>query len=445
MSRDVEQRSLRALVGREPELHALRTALQAALQGRASVALIAGEAGIGKTRLVEALVGEAQAAGAETLWGGADAPGAPAFWAWSQALRAHVGHIDPVRLAAEVGAGGAEISALVPDVQRILPGLALLPAMSAEGSRYELFDAVARMLGAAAGRQPLVVVLDDLHAADPDSLSLLEFVGRELRDAALLLVATYRPDEAPGRRHLQQAVGELARSRATTLLHLGGLPPAEIGVLIESVTGSAPRPATVEALHRHTGGNPFFVIESVRLLEAQGALDDPALAMGGAIEVPPSVRAVVVGRLATASERCGRVLGLAAALGPTFTLDLLVEAVGRGEDEILDALEEAVVTGLVRETATPGRFAFAHALVHEVVGASMSRARQVQFHRRFAQVLEARLAEVDDTELVSEVAYHWCAAGKNGDTEKALHYATLAAERAMAQHGYEEAARGYER
>ena len=183
--------------------------------------------------------------------------------------------VESVRLAAELGMGAAEVASLVPELRARLPALAVPTPGARDESRFLMFDAVTRFLVAAATHQPLAIVFDDLHDADRGSLRLLEFVAREARGAPLLLVATYRAGSTGSDPALAQTVGEWLVGPGATVIELSGLTAAEVGALVASVEGAEAPTATCQALHRRTGGNPFFVIELVRLLVARGELDDP--------------------------------------------------------------------------------------------------------------------------------------------------------------------------
>ncbi|HEV2784133.1 MAG TPA: AAA family ATPase, partial [Actinophytocola sp.] len=426
------------LVGRDRELGELRSVLRDARGGRPRVVLISGEAGIGKTSLARAIVDDARAAGGAALWATAVADdGAPAFWPWRTLLTTHVQRTEPHALAAQIGQGGAQLCRLVPELRQRLPGLGLLPAPE-EGGRYPLFLAVAGLLGAVAGAGPLTVVLDDLPSADTDSLLLFEFLAEEIREGSLLLVATVRSGTGGRSDRLPQAVAELVRRPGARLLPVEGLARPAVRRLVEVVAGRAVPAAAVEAIHRRTEGNPFFVTELVRLLVARGRLDDAALAVGGDATIPPGVEAVVAGRLAALTEPCRMALRTGAVIGRSFPVGLLGDLLDEPESSVLAALDEAVAAGLVREDTGADRFRFAHPLVHEVVAGSLTRARRLRLHRRIAERIES-----GGTPSLAELAHHWCAAGD--DPGRALDYAARAAAEATASGAYAEAALLYER
>src|SRR5919108_3663570 len=210
-------------VGRQRDLDELGERLAAAAAGRGSLLLVAGEPGIGKTRLADELArGAARSLGAGVLWGTCwEGEGAPAFWPWIQALRAHAARRDPAALRAELGDGAADVARLVPGLAGRLGELPERPALEPDQARFRLFDAVAGLLRRAGEAEPLLLVLDDLHWADRSSLALLRFVARELRDARLLVLGTYR-DVGLGRSSVSQPLAKLAgRARHLTLGGLG--------------------------------------------------------------------------------------------------------------------------------------------------------------------------------------------------------------------------------
>ncbi len=216
-------------VGRQREMGELKACLEDALSGRGRLVTLVGEPGIGKTRTAQELATYAGLRSAQVLWGRCyEAQGAPPYWPWVQAIRSYVLEREPKELHSEMGAGAADIAEIVSDVRERLPGLQPPPALEPEQARFRLFDSIATFLKRAGGRQPLVVMLEDLHWADKPSLLLLEFVARELAGARLLVIGTYRDVELNRQHHLSETLGELTRERLFQRVLLRGLSQQDV-------------------------------------------------------------------------------------------------------------------------------------------------------------------------------------------------------------------------
>src|SRR5262245_48269466 len=257
-------------IGREQELGVLRAALAETFAGRGRTVLLAGEAGIGKTRLTIELAAFAQQQHAHVLLGRChEGNGAPPFWPWTQILRGYLMHYDTDTVRTEMGAGAADIAQVMPEVG---VRLALQPpaaGLDTEQARFRFFDSLTTFFLTAARRQPLVLIVDDLHWADTPSLLLLQFVAREIAGAPVLIVGAYR-DLALGRAHpLSQAIGELVRTPGSQSLQLQGLSEADVAQVLAH-SRLTPSATLVTAIHQRTEGNPFFLTEVVQLLEAEG-------------------------------------------------------------------------------------------------------------------------------------------------------------------------------
>ncbi|MGH2588642.1 MAG: ATP-binding protein [Dehalococcoidia bacterium] len=432
-------------VGREAELARLRRQLELAARGEGSIALVAGEPGIGKTRLAEELAAVATARGDRVLWGRCwEGDGAPAFWPWVQCLRSYADDTATDRLRADLGAGPAAIAHVVAEVRARLPDLPAPPPLAPEQARFRFFDAVTGFLTVAAGRRPLLIILDDLHWADTPSLLLVQFLARALRDARILLVASYRDVEVGGRHPLAQALAELVREPFTERIQLEGLGRRAIADMVALVGGADPPPALVAAIDQRTAGNPFFVTEVVRLLTAEGRLSSAEGSLGESLTVPPSVRVAIDRRLGRLSEPCQHVLTAAAVIGRDFGLSVLERVSGLPRDDLLEALGEAESARLIsRPAPTPGRYRFAHALVREARYDQLSVADRVRLHRRVGEALE-QLYAPDPAPHLTELAYHFWQAAPGGDADTAVVYLRRAGDRALELLAHEEAVRHYE-
>ena len=439
-------------VGRETEMDELRAGLEDSLSGRGRLLMLVGEPGIGKTRTSEELATYATLRSAKVLWGKCyEGEGAPAYWPWVQLVRTYVYDRDPKELMSEMGPGAADIAEVVSEVRERLPGLPAPPQLEPEQARFRLFDSITTFLKNASLRQPHVLVLDDLHWADKPSLLLLQFMARELRGSRLLVLGTYRDVELRRGHPLSQTLGELTREGLTQRILLRGLTEGDVKRFIEVTAGVQPPETLVEAVYRETEGNPFFVNEVVRLLVADGRLDKPESVSSWSVTIPQGVREVVGRRLDHLSDECNRVLTIGAVIGREFDLKT-VEKVLSGADEgrmtgdrLVEVLEEAVAARVIGEV--PNRldwYTFSHALIKETLYDELSTARRVRAHRQVGEVLEQQHKDDIETYL-PQLAYHFSEAAQGGDVDKAISYATRAAELAMSQLAYEEGADHYER
>ena len=430
-------------VGRQREMGDLKAALEDALSGRGHLVTLVGEPGIGKTRTAQELATYAGLRGGQVLWGRCyEEQGVPPYWPWVQAIRSYVRERDPDQLRSEMGSGAADIAEVVSDVREHLPDLQPAPQLEPDQARFRLFDSIASFLKTASQRQPLVLVLDDLHWADQPSLLLLQFVARELGGARLLLIGTYRDMELSRQHPLAEALGELNRERLFQRVLLRGLTQEDVGHFIEMTSGnSAPR-GLVEAVHSQTEGNPLFVTEVVRLLVQEGELsaEKARETDSWTIRIPEGVREVIGRRLNRLSQRCNEALTVASILGREFTMSQLrplVEEVT--EDRLFEILEEALAARIIEELPqSVGRYQFTHALIQETLSSELTLTRKVRLHAQIAETLEDLYG--DDAEShAAELAHHFAQAEAVAGTEKLVRYSLLAGERALASSAYEDA------
>ncbi|RIK91734.1 MAG: hypothetical protein DCC71_24845, partial [Proteobacteria bacterium] len=438
-----------AFVGREAALAALRGALARLWKGEGAVAVLCGEAGIGKTRTVEELAREAQGRGARVAAARCpESAAAPAFWPWTQLLRALL--------------AGDAANGLPAELAVLLPELRAEPASDPE--RFRLFDAVTERLAHAARRTPLVVWIDDLQWTDAASLQLVTWAARELRGDPVLFVVTVRSG-ADGAPALAEALAELARLDSATRIDLAGLGPDEVARYLEASVGAAP-PDAVQALCARTAGNPFFLRELVRQggrpegrpprsepqaseVSEQGGRPEgrpprsepqtSEVSQLGASEgraadrlaawtesVPPGAREVIRRRAADLAPRTREVLALAAVIGREFSLPLLAEAAALPREALLAALDDAIATRLV--VPVPGALArqrFAHGLVRDALYDDLAPGERARGHERVARALE-QLAPDRGEPVWAELAHHFAAAALLGCGAEAVRYAVLA-------------------
>jgi hypothetical protein len=387
-------------VGRAAELRRLRTAFEAARRGQGRAVLLVGDHGIGKTRLADELAREAADAGAEILVGHCyEGAGAPSFWPWIQMLRSYAERRDAGTLAAEIGVGATHVAAVVPDLRAHLPELPALAPASPEEASFGFLDAVCRALVRAARVRPLVLVLDDLHAADPPSLLLLEFLASRLAHARILVVGSLREDGLAAGQGLLKTITELLRSGVLERLDLDGFSASDVRALIERLAPRAPSPALAQAVVTRTEGVPSYVVEVVRALLAGGVFGKQPTAgkaklrgSDGGVHVPPNVRLAVACRLKTLPPAARELLALAASFGREFRFEGLMRAAELEPPAILDLLGQAIAARILTELPEqPGHYRFTHALLVEalVAGWGSSAARRPALNRRGIDALVA--------------------------------------------------------
>ena len=388
------------LIGRAVELRELHgAAMGAAVERRGWVGLVGGEPGIGKTRLAAACAGQLAGDGFGVAWVSCpEDNGAPPFWVWDQLLD-QLGASDTLRAAT----GEAD------------PELA----------RFLLFDAVATGIREAAADRPLLLVMDDLHWADPGSRRLLAAIRGVLATWPVVVLGTYR-DTEPGAEALCAEVGPERH------LVLGGLAPDELAAAVRLATGSVVPDALLAGLHARTAGNPYFAAEAVRLLRAEGRLETSTQLPAELL--PDTVRAVLERRLARLPASVTELLRVAALLGDELDPPLLAEVAGEPRAAVASALAAA------RAARVAGRDRFAHPLVREVLYAQLGPGDRLRWHARIGALLAQRYRA--GTAGPAAAARHLLAAAEvGGEAGPAVEFARLAAADAVRRVGYEDAVR----
>ena len=437
-----------ALVGRDAEMAVLEQALAAASLQQGRLVLLAGEPGIGKTRLAEEFAVLAGTRGAKVRWGGCyELEGAPAFWPWVQIVRGLAEDLDDERLGSALGSGAAHVIQVVPELGERVVAPSPPALLHDEGARFRAYEAITQLLTRVASGRTLVVVLDDLHWADVPSLRLLAYAAGALRHSSVLVLGTYRDVEVGPGHALTETLARLAREPVTERVALRGLTEGDVGRFIAGATGAAASRRFIASLHRRTAGNPFFLGELVRLLRSEGPLEaaDPT-------EVPTSVREVVGRRLAQLPGGSEQLLTVAALAPDAFRLDVLARVEGVSDDQVLDVVEAALAARLIVEHSEPGSYRFAHDLVRETLFEGVSAPRRARLHARYGEALEAVLGTRAE-EAAAELAHHFCqaatltppSAAPAGAGTKGIGYARRAATHALARLAYEDAAAHYQR
>jgi len=434
------------LVGRTAEMIQLTGHLEEALAGRGRLVLISGEPGIGKSRLAGELSTEARGRGARVLVGRCwEGGGAPAFWPWVQAIRSYVGDAEPSRLRTELGRGAADIAQLVPELRELFPDLPPTVPAESDGARFRLFDSVASFFRNAAASRPVVLILDDLHAADTPSLLLLQFVAGELAETRIMMVGCYRDVDPAVSDGLASAVASLSRVSGTDFLPIHGLTADDVASFVQLSAGIEPTPSLVDSLWRETDGNPLFVGEILALLAAEGRLADVAEGMvHRPLAIPQGVRSVIGRRLSRLSLDTRQALTLASVFGREFSLEALQKVSDRSTNSLLEVLDAAAAEHIVEEArGAMGNMRFRHALIRDTLYDEIPATRRVRLHAEAAGALEVVYSGNLEPHL-AELAHHFYEAAAAGTVPQAVAYARRAGDRALAMLAFEEAASLYE-
>jgi hypothetical protein len=404
-----------AFAGRQAAGARLHEAFARARSGERCVALVTGESGIGKTRLLAEFAHAVQRAGALVLYGRCEEEPATPYQPFAEALA-------PLTVPDVLADGLGGLAAGRPGE----------PASDPDTDRARMFDAVAEWLEEVAATRPLVLALDDLHWADRPTLLLVRRLATRPQRAPLLLLGSARDVELGPGHPLTEALAEIRRDRPVVRVALHGLDEAAIATVVEALTGTRPDPAATHALRERTGGNPFFVREL-----AQHA------ARGQAVSLPDAVTDIVAARAGRLAERARRLLELAAVAGSEFDAELVRAGTGVPEETVLDALDDALRAGLLRELPGTERLAFAHALVRDALVGQLSAVRRAYLHRRIAEVLAERAASAPE-QWLAPLAHH-ALAGAGADSEPALAYALDAGRQAVERLAWEDAVELLER
>ncbi|MFG1945269.1 BTAD domain-containing putative transcriptional regulator [Nonomuraea sp. NPDC048826] len=398
-------------VGRDAELSRLTTA--AARTGRFQVAIVTGVAGAGKTTLLRQLQSRLTADGWMTASGACpDSSATPPGWAWVEILRTLVG----------VTGAGEYAQLLAPLLDDAAPD----PEDDEVTGGFRLHRAVGGYLAGVAGRSPVLLTLEDLHWADDQTLALLRALPSLLATSRVLLVVTCRESELDdSQADVLAALARLGPVRVS----LSGLDPKAVAQLVRATCVRDIEDDAVESIVERTAGNPFFVRETVRLLDAEGAADR-ASAAEVLSQVPSGVRDVLRRRISRLPAGAQQILLQAAVIGRDVDVDVLVDVAG-DEDAVVEAVEAALLAGLVTEPG-PGMLRFDHDLVRDTIYSDASRLRRTRLHAAVAAVIERRTPSD-----VAALAHHYYLADA---AEKAVHYSGLAAEQAERRFAHREAA-----
>ncbi|MFI1938846.1 AAA family ATPase [Streptomyces purpureus] len=415
-------------VGRAGELTTLTGALGRATAGEPQSLLIGGEAGVGKTRLVEEFLDEACGRGAVVAVGGCveiGADGLP-YAPFSTALRSLRRRLPEEFAAAAAGQEG--------ELARLLPELGDAGSQEAyhETGTARLFELTGRLLERLATDRTVVLVLEDLHWADASTRHLLAYLFRTLRRGRLAVIATYRADDIHRRHPLRPFLAELDRLRTVRRIELSRFTRTEVHRQLTGIMAAEPDPALVDEIFSRSDGNAFFVEELV-VCHTSGCASGT---------ISASLRDLLLVRVEELSEDAQKVARIVAEGGSTVEYDLLADVARLAEDDLIEALRSAVGANILIAAPDGNGYRFRHSLVREAVSDDLLPGERSRLNRRYAEALEADPSLVRDDERATRLASYWYHAH---DFTKALPVVLRASVEARKRHAYAEQLRLLER
>jgi DNA-binding CsgD family transcriptional regulator/tetratricopeptide (TPR) repeat protein len=425
--------ALRALLPRTPG------------EGRRA-ALVSGEAGSGKSRLVRELARQLADEGAVVLYGACDSVVTPPYGPFAEALERLVRDADPEQLREDAGAGVGELTRILPALAGVFGELPPPVAAEADAERHRLHTAVTELLTAMGQRAPVLLVVEDVHWADLPTLLLVRHLVRAGAGARLLLVLTFRDTESDVPPSLAEMLVDVTRAEGVRRLRIGGLGSEDVAEFVRLASGHEAGRDVAEAMSTLTGGNAFLLTELWRELVEADALEINAATVRlarpvAAIGTPETVREVVAQRLARLGPDPALVLGLGATVGAEFDLDTVRRAAGLEEGGLLDAIHEAVRAGIIVEAPRRGlAYRFAHELVRRSVLDRVPAHQRAEMHAQVAKALESGSMFGDARARLAALAYHYAEAAPVLGPERAVSYNLLAAESATRALAFDDAA-----
>jgi DNA-binding SARP family transcriptional activator len=429
--------------GRRSELLRLKRRFEAVRSGSGSLAFLVGEPGIGKTRVLEEFAGWAQAVGARVWWGRCfEGELSRPFGPFAEAIASYAKGSDAEVLREEIGAFGGVVAKIAPELRERLPDLPEPVALVPEEERHRLLDAVAQVLWKAAGRAPLVLVLDDLHWADGATVALLRYLARFLPRHAVLVLGAYREVELDRRHPLGDALAALWREVEVERIGLTGLDREAVTELLEAIAKHEVPSSFVEAITAETGGNPFFLREVLLHLFEEGRLECAEARFDSRFSIeemaiPEGVRQVIGRRLSRLSEGVTQLLATASGYTGVFRFDVTAAVADLEERKALDALAMALRAQILRTTGDPEVYEFRHAIIRHALYSELSPAHQVRLHRRLAEEMERRYGSRGENAF--EIAQQWRRSAALPGAERGVVHCLVAADRAEQAAAHEEA------
>jgi len=430
-------RGKEAFVGRAHELAELRAGVDSAVGGQGRFFTISGEPGVGKSRLSREAAAYAESQGGKVLLGRCwEHGGAPAYWPWMQVVRGLMNGADSASLAQRLGAGAADVAQIAPELRERISGLpapASAALASPEQARFRLFDSIISFLRKSAETRPLLIVLDDLHAADPTSIMLLVALARQARTTRSVVIGTYREAEVRNNSELAPLISQAEREGA--VFPLRGFEEDDIREFVERGWGVTAAQALVNQLRDITEGNPFFLNEVLRQMATERRLAANAALDPKSLGLTRGVRDFIKALAQPLSSEARKTLEVAAVIGREFELRALEAVTEAPRADLIERLDEAVSLDLVSDSrGAHGRYSFRHTLIREALYDALSGGLRRELHHAVAEASR----KLGGSSAV--IAYHYRQVASPDDADRAIEYSRKAAREAQAQLAFEEAA-----
>lgn len=415
-------------------------AMDCAARGMGRALLLSGEPGIGKTRALSHIAAIGLERGFRVLEGHClDGSWTPAYWPWAQIIRHSIGDVSPQRFLRTLGEGSREVSWMVPEL-RELAAFRAEPSGDPRAVRLLLFDGIVTIIREIAHRLPVLLSIDDLQNADPDSVVLLEYLVRELQGDRVFIVAAYRDAEMRVVPAIAAAVARIASFATSRYLKLDGLSTNGVRDFVNAVSGRLTTSAVVVDLHAKTNGNPFFLSQLVRVLEAEERLDQLEGKEALEVELPRHVQDAIRRQLQLVPIDTREILGIASVIGRQFSIADLEGALGLSRASVSLRLEPALDLGILTvDRRALRRYSFVHELVRDAIYTSIHTWQRVKHHALIAASIEREQQDSNGARS-SELAHHFLRAQELIGVDRAVYYSELAAEWATKHGGFEDAA-----
>ena len=442
---------LTPFVARDAERASLRRLVDDALVGHGGLALVLGEPGVGKSRLVAEIGDEAQARGMRVLTGHCvEMSGAAPYLPYVEIIEQAISNPrSPLALREALGDVAPEIARIVPALRRAFPDIPPPIELPVELARRYVWNSFGEFLGRAARVQPLLLVLEDLHWTDESTAQLTEYLAPLLPEMPVLVLGTCREVEVDLYHPLSRVIGQLGRRRLLERVTLRRLSFDGVRGMLQALAGQPAPEQLVRVIYRETEGNPFFVEEVYLHLVESGALLDehgrvrPDLRLDE-VSVPESIRLVLTQRLDRLTAPTREVLVAAAVSGRVFASDLVGDVAGAGQDELVEALDEAEQARLVLPGKVPGELMFSHELIRQTLLSGVAAVKRERLHLHAAKAISRRYSDNLDAHA-GDLAYHLSHAGRYGDRASLVHYLTIAGERAYEAAAFDDAVGHFEK